>query len=157
MTTVVLIRGGDGKLAGMGDKAERAYAKFRRRVDALQPGETLCFSWREPRSPKHHGLFFAKVGALLERQEQFDTEDKLRMWLTVGAGYCDLVPGPKGKPVALPQSIAWDRMEEPEFAELHAAVDAFLWSLHARRFLWPHLSDEQTYELIDQFMLGFSR
>lgn len=157
MSDVVLVKGNDGKLQGLGDKGQRAYSKFRRKVESMEPGETLQFSWREPRSPRHHALFFAKLHALLDRQEQFDSADKLRAWLTVGAGYADFVPGPSGRMVALPQSIAWDRLDEAEFGELHRLVDAFLWTDHARAFLWGHLTSQQSYDMVDQLLTEFSK
>lgn len=156
MSSVVLVKGDDGKLQGHGDKGQRAYGKFRRRVEAMQPGDTLHFDWREPRSLPHHRLFFAKLNALLDMQEQFDTEDKLRAWLTVGAGYADFVPGPNGRMVALPQSIAFDKLDEADFADLHAKVDAFLWTDHARRFLWGHMTDEESYRMVQTLVEGFS-
>lgn len=157
MSTVVVTKGQDGKLEGCGERGAKAFSRFLRRVYDLRPGETLHFEWREPRSPKHHGLFFAKLGALMDRQEQFDSDDKLRAWLTVGAGYCDFVPGPTGRMVALPQSIAWHKLDEADFCDLHAKVDAFLWTDHARRFLWPHLSEQKTYELVEQFLAEFGK
>jgi hypothetical protein len=157
VSAVVLVKGGDGKLQGHGDKGQRAYSKFRQRVEAMRPGDTLHFEWREPRSLPHHRLFFAKLGALMDMQEQFDAEDKLRAWLTVGAGYADFVPGPTGRMVALPQSIAFDKLDEADFADLHSRVDAFLWTDHARRFLWPHLTVQQTYDFIDQLLSGFQK
>lgn len=156
MSSVVLVKGEDGKLDGMGQRGQKAYRKFRAKAASLQVGDTLQFEWREPRSPKHHGLFFAKLGALLDRQEQFDTEDKLRAWLTVGAGYCSFVPGPTGRMVALPESIAWVKLDETAFTDLHQKVDAFLWTDHARGFLWPHLTPQQTYDMVDQFQTEFS-
>lgn len=155
MSEVVITKGQTGKLEGMGEKGARAWAKFTRRVQAMRPGETLRFQWHEPRSPQHHRLFFVKVAALLDQQEQFEDVDRLRQWLTVGAGFCDFVPGPKGRMVALPKSIAWHLLDEAEFSDLHAKVDAFLWSPHARAFLWPHLTDEQSYALMDAFMEQF--
>ena len=157
MSAVVITKGETGALEGFGQKGARAWAKFRARVAAMAPGETLHFEWHEPRSPQHHKLFFAKLGALLDLQEQFEDTDTLRQWLTVGAGYCRFVPGPTGRMVALPLSIAWHRMEEVEFAELHRKVDDFLWTPHARAFLWPHMTDQQSYNLIDLWQLEFSR
>jgi hypothetical protein len=157
VSAVVVFKGEDGKLQGFGQRGEKAFAKFRRRVDGMLPGETVHFEWFEPRSPKHHGLFFAKLGALADRQEQFEEEDELRKWLTVGAGYCKFVPGPNGRMVALPQSIAWHKLDEADFCDLHAKVDAFLWTEHARGFLWGHLSKQQTYDLVDQFLAEFNK
>lgn len=157
MSTLVVTMGEDGQLQGYGQKGERAWAKFKRRVAAMTIGETLAFSWKEPRSPRHHRLFFGKLGELFKRQEQFDDEDKLRAWLTVGAGYCDYLPGIDGVPCAIPRSIAWENLDEADFADLHAKVDAFLWSEHARGFLWPHMTDEQSYAAVDAFLLEFDR
>lgn len=157
MSDLVITKGEDGRLKGMGEAGERAYAKWRKAVEALQPGETLRFQWWMPRSRKHHGLFFAKLTALHGMQEQFEDVDKMRQWLTVGAGYADFAPGPTGRMVAFPQSIAWHLLDEADFAELHGKVDQFLWTDHARRFLWPHLSDQQSYEMVETLMQEFNR
>lgn len=150
MSAVVLTRGDDGKLTGVSDQDQARWGKFKATAAALQAGHSLTVTWKLPRSPRHHGLFFAWLGALFERQEQFDDADKLRAWLTVGAGYCDLVPGPAGRMVALPQSIAWDRMDESEFSELHAKVSAFMWTTHAQAFLWGHLAEQQRHAMVQQ-------
>lgn len=157
MSAVVLVKGEDGKLHGHGQRGERAYAKFRGRVESMQPGDTVHFDWREPRSLPHHRLFFGKLGALMDMQEQFDDDEELRKWLTVGAGYCKFVPGPNGRMVALPLSIAFHNLDEADFSELHSKVDAFLWTDHARRFLWGHLTNQQTYDMVDQLMTRFSK
>lgn len=157
MSDLVITKGDDGRLKGLGDACERAYAKWRRAVEELQPGETLRFQWWAPRSRKHHGLFFGKLTSLHSMQEQFDGVDRLRQWLTVGAGYAEFAPGPTGRMVALPQSIAWHRLDEAEFSELHAKVDQFLWTDHARRFLWPHLTDAQSYAMVETLMREFDR
>ncbi len=155
MSNVVLVKGEDGKLAGFGEKGARAWSKFRRRLDEMVIGETLEFAWYKPRSGPHHCLFFAQLGALYDRQEQFIDIDMLRAWLTVGAGYCIFAPGPGGKSVALPQSIAWHKMDETEFGELHRAVNGFLRTVHAQRFLWGHLGDEKAAEAAEALLMEF--
>ncbi len=156
MSSVVIQKTPDGTWAGVSDEDEQRWQRWRTAVARAQAGETLRFEWREPRSPRHHRHFFAQLGGLFGRQEQFDTADKLRAWLTVGAGYCDFYPGPTGRMVAIPRSIRWEAMDEGEFGELHAAVNTFLWTDHARRFLWPHLTPQQTYDMIDQLLTEFS-
>lgn len=155
MSTVVLCRGTDGKLAGLGDKDQRQFAKFKRAVEALPIGETLQFDYRLPRSPKHHRLFFAKLRDLFARQETFVHEDDLRAWLTVGAGYCHFLPGTDGQLVAVPQSMNWVSLEEADFLEVHRRVDAFVWEPRARRVLWPHLGDDRSYWTVDSWRLEF--
>lgn len=157
MSEVILIKTEDGRLDGLGEKGGRAWRRFRAWVASMEAGDTLTFAWRKPRSPKHHRLLFAKLAALHDRQEQFDEPDSLRMWLLVGAGFCDFVPGPKGRMVALPKSMRWDRMDENEFCEVHLAVNAFMREPHAYRFLWPHLSDEQGAQMVEQWLGEFER
>lgn len=155
MSALIVIKGEDGKLHGMGDKGLRAFGKFQRHVAGMEPGDTMAFSYKLPRSPKHHRLFMAKMNALTDRQEQFEDLDSLRKWVCVGAGYADFVPGPTGRMVALPQSIAFESMDEGDFSELHKKCDDFLRTDHARRFLWPHLSDDKSWHMVNAFINEF--
>lgn len=141
MPTVTLRLGQTGKLEGLTERDERAYAKFRKRVSELGDS-SITFQWCEPRSGSYHRRFFAMINALLDAQEQFDNVDHLLSWLKVGAGFADIVPGPKGKPCALPRSIAWAKLDQAEFEPIAESIMAFARSRYATRFLWPHLSDE---------------
>ncbi|MEO8807922.1 MAG: DUF1367 family protein [Burkholderiaceae bacterium] len=155
MSDVVIFKGDDGKLQGFGQKGGRAYAKWRTTVENLEVGETLQFSWRAPRSPKFHRMFFGMLGQLFDRQEQFADVEQLRAWLAVGAGYCEFVPGPKGRMVALPKSIAWASMDDTEFRELVVAVWDFIRTEHAQRFLWPHLEPAETDMTVEELLIGW--
>lgn len=155
MPNIIVLKGDDGKLHGFGERGEAAMAKLNKRVRDMQPGETMALSWKEPRSPGFHRIFFARLGGLFHMQEQFDDEERLRAWLIVGAGECDFVPGPTGRMVALPKSIAWEKLDEVEFERLVKKVDEFLWTDHAQRFLWPHLTSQQTNEMIETLRREF--
>lgn len=155
MSEVVIFKDEAGKLAGLGDKGSRAWAKFKKMVQEMEVGETLKFSWWAPRSPGMHKRHFVILNQVFDHQDQFVSEDDFRMWVQVGAGFCNLLPGPMGKPVAIPKSIAWDRLDDADFAEHHAAVISFLRSTHATRFLWPHLTDAQGDEMIDSLLNEF--
>lgn len=155
MSKVVLIKDEAGKLRGIDPAHERAYRKWRKQVLELPVGQTLGFSYRLPRSPGHHKLFFAKLNALLDRTEAFANIDKLRYWLTMGAGYFDLIPGFDGTPNAIPRSIDFDRMDEAEFSELHRAVDEFLMTDRALETLWPELLPMQRLAMAESFVREF--
>lgn len=157
MSRLVITKGMDGKLCGLDDKSQRAYNKFKAVVASLLHGQTLGFTFRLPRSPKHHAFFFQKLQKLLERSEAFTELDKLRPWVILGAGYCDFVPGLDGKPNAIPKSIDFDSMDEAEFTALHLAVDTFLWTLRAQAILWPDLDTDQRWACMESFMEGFQR
>ena len=152
MPELIVYRDDSGQLMGLGEKGRRAWAKFTRRVGELEPGEMLTFSYRLPRSPQHHRFFFARIAKLVDRQERFDDISPLLEWLKVGAGHCELLPGPDGVPCAIPKSIAWDRLEEQEFIEVHRAITDFLWTPYAQAYLWPHLSEAQRYAMVEELI-----
>lgn len=155
MSKVVIIKNDQGKLEGIDPAGDREYQKWRRLVVDLPIGQTLSFTYRFPRSPKHHRLFFAKLRVLLDRTEAFKKQDDLRRWLTLGAGYADFIPGLDGKPNAIPQSLDFESMDEAVFSELHRQVDTFLWSARAQETLWPHLDEEARYRCVEHFLREF--
>ncbi len=148
MAKATVKRGQDGKHEGLTERDQKAYAKFLARVRTL--GDScIQFEWKEPRSGAYHRRHFAMLHALFSTQDQFSDEDQFRKWLEVGAGFCDFVPGPKGRMVAIPKSIAWDKLDQAEFEPLHDGVFGFARSEHARRFLWGHLSDQESWEMVE--------
>lgn len=157
MTRLTLTKGQDGKLCGLDEKGQRAYNKWKSAVANLNPGETLAFTFRLPRSMNHHKLYFAKLQRLLQRTETFTDLDQLRAWVMMGAGYADFVPGLDGKPCAIPRSMDFDSMDEAEFSALHIAVDAFLWCQHAQGILWPSLTPDKRWECMESFMGEFGQ
>ena len=72
MPELVIVKDSTGQLEGLGEKGRRAWLKFRKVVSELEPGETMEFSYRLPRSPQHHKFFFARLQALFVRQEAFE-------------------------------------------------------------------------------------
>lgn len=152
MARLTLFKNDSGKLEGFGDANRRGYQRFVDFVARMEPGtgELIRFEWKAPRSIQFHKRFFVQLHKLFERQEQFASEDALRTWLTIGAGECEFVPGPKGVMCAMPKSIAFENMDDIEFFEFVTKVDAFLWTAHAQRYLWPHLDDKQTFAMIEQ-------
>lgn len=152
MSELVIFKGADGKLDGWGEKGRRAWAKWRKIVGELEVGETLQFSYRVPRSPPHHRFVFARFQALLERQETFSDLEHLIVFLKVGAGFVEFMPGPDGQIVAVPKSISWASLEEQDFIEVKRAIWDFLWTDRAQAVLWPHLAPEKRYAMVDQWV-----
>lgn len=157
MSQLVVYKNESGKLEGFGEKGRRAWLKFLKVVEGMAPGETLGFTYKLPRSPQHHRFVFARFAALLERQSTFEDLDHLLIFLKVGAGYVEFLPGTDGQLVAVPKSIAWDKLEEQDFVEVKRRIWDFLWTDAAQRALWPHLSEEQRYECIDHWHRSFER
>lgn len=155
MPTVTLISTPDGKLAGLTPKDDSSYQRFIGRIRNLA-NSCITFTWREPRSGAYHRRHFAMLAALFDAQEQFADDEQFRKWLEVGAGFCDFVPGPKGRMVALPKSIAYARLDQVEFEGVHAKVMSFIYSEHCRRFLWPHLDDQASWDMLESVLGEFA-
>lgn len=135
-----------GKLTGATEQDQRGWARFLRRVQDLADS-CITFEWREPRSGPAHRRFFGMVHAAFDAQERFDDVEQFRVWLQVGAGYCTFYPHPERGVIAVPQSIAYANLDQVEFEAVARKVWAFFESEHARRTLWPHLSNEQSAEM----------
>lgn len=155
MPTVTLTKGDAGKLVGVSDRDQRSYGKFLTRARELTPRESLRLSWKEPRSGPYHRRHFLMITALFDAQEQFDDDTAFRKWLEVGAGYCKYVPGPDGRMVALPDSIDYDTLDQAQFEPIHEAVFRFARSERARRFLWGHLPDQHSMDMVDAVLREF--
>ena len=157
MSAVTVYKDQTGKLAGWGKSGEKTYGKFLQAVRELEVGEMLAFTFKVPRAPKFHRLHFAMLRALFDAQEQFSDEYEFRKWSEVGAGHVKFVPGPTGRMVALPLSIAYEALDDVAFGELHDKVKGFMRSKHARAFLWPHLQQEQTYQTVEIILRDFEQ
>jgi hypothetical protein len=155
MTTITVTKVEGGRLDGFSQKDKRAYSKFRKAIEELGLGELFTLSVWFARNPKLHRLHFAVINALFEQQEQFDDQETLRKWLYVGAGHADFLPGPKGKMVAIPKSVAYDKIDDADFSELHAKVLDFMRTHHCQSFLWPHLEESKRSLIIEMILKEF--
>lgn len=155
MPTIVIGRGEDGRLDGITEPARKAYAKWKKIIKEIGVGESISFSYRVARSGPFHRRHFAMLNVVFENQEQFADEEMFRKWVEVGAGYCDLLPGPGGKMVAVPKSIKYEALDQTEFEEIHAKVFAFLRSQRACQFLWPDVGWQFSSDSVDRWLEDF--
>ena len=154
MPTITLIAGPDGRIAGLSDKDDRGWRRVVAKLKNL--GQScVTITWREPRSGPFHRRFFAMVNAAFEAQERFDDPEQFRLWLTVGAGFCDFLPHMDRGVVAIPKSIAYDKLDQGEFQEVADAVWQFYRSAHAREILYPHLADAASAEMVWSVLEAF--
>ncbi|MEX3929765.1 DUF1367 family protein [Paraburkholderia sp. BR10936] len=136
MSRIVLTKTPQG-IEGMTDADERCFDRFNAYVQAMPVGETIAFSWTEPRSHYWHAVHFGLLKRLFQSQRRFETPEALRAWVTVGAGHCDLVPGPDGVTVAAPRSISYESLDDAAFQLHHQRCITFLRTPAALVFLWP--------------------
>lgn len=80
-----------------------------------------------PRNPGNHRRFFAFLKIAFNSQEFFNNIHHFRKWLIMKSGHYSTIQTPKGKVIFDADSIAWDKMDEPEFREVfNDCVQAFI-------------------------------
>ena len=156
MPTITLHMNENRQLSGITARDQRAYEKFKQKIKDLGDG-SMTFSYRLPRSGPFHRRFFAIVNSLFEAQDAFSDIDIFRNWLEVGAGFAEFFPMHTGEMVALPKSIAYDKLDQQEFQDVHDKIIEFARSEHARRFLWAHMSDGVSSCMVEAVLGGVER
>ena len=131
-----------GLFDGWNASDKRGWRKIWKRLAELEPGEFAVIEFVIPRSSPFHRRHFAILNAVFDSQERFDDLDRMRDWLSIGAGHVTWVPGAKGGIVPLPKSISYAKADQQEFEEYHRKVVTFLRGPHAPAFLWKHLGND---------------
>jgi hypothetical protein len=127
MSKAVLIRTPAG-LRGSTPDDQDAWAKFRRKLETMQPGKWLRLEWSTPRNGPHHRKFMALVQLVTENSEVYDTVPKSLVAIKLAAAYFDPHIDPTtGEVIKVPQSIAYDAMGQEDFEQFYsAALDGIL-------------------------------
>ena len=106
-----------------------AYNKDREEFNRLQQGQIYAARVWEPRNVKYHRLFFALCRLVVDNSGQWASVDQFRKAFMVYGQFVEIIPGIDGNPVAVPDSMAFDRMDEETF---DAEVMPVFWQVCAR-------------------------
>lgn len=113
-------------------------------VRQMKQGKVIKATYSFPRSYENHKRFFAFIKTTFLIQNHFDNMRHFRKWLVGKAGYYEIIEYPNGKTVFDTDSIAFDKMEEPDFRKMfNRCVDAFLSEFE------PQISRNELYQVID--------
>lgn len=82
-------------------------------MKSLRDGEHVMVDVKVSRNPGNHKRFFVFLKSVFDMQEHFQNTEEMRSWLLIEAGYFTRVVKPDGGYYLIPQSMAWDKMEEP--------------------------------------------
>jgi len=95
--------------------------------DQMSPMQEIDCDYSFPRSPGNHRRFFAFLKTAFDSQEFFKNIHHFRKWLIGKAGHYTIIKTPKGGIIFDADSIAFDKMDEPEFREVFGdCVQAFI-------------------------------
>jgi hypothetical protein len=138
-------------LRGATPDDQKAWAKFRRRLETMATGKWLRFEWSSPRNGKHHRKMFALLQLVAENSEVYDTPKKALVAVKLAAGFFDPVVDPRtGEIVPVPQSISYDAMGQEDFEQFYgAALDGVL------RVILPTMPPETADRLLDMIVEGW--
>ena len=111
----------------------------------LKIGEVYKANIKVPRNLPFHRKYFALINCAWEylteqQQEPFANIEQFRKYCEVAAGYYSQWHSPEYDiQVRIPRSIAFDKMDGAEFANLYKSVKDVLW----QRFLSGVVSEEE--------------
>ena len=144
-----------GIVDGLGEQGQKAWRRFVNRLMKLEPGEIVEIRTHQERIGWYHRKHMALEQRVFEAQEKFEQFEQFRVWLKVGSGFVDWLPGPKGGVIPVPRSISYAKLEQGEMEQVHEQIVAFLRTEHAGRTLWKHLDERQRIEQIEFLLAGF--
>lgn len=146
-----------GAVDGLGEKGKKQWRRFVNGLFSLEPGEMVEIVTHKERSGPFHRYHMALEQRVFEAQERIADFPQFRLWLKLGAGHVDWMPGPKGGVFPVPKSISYAKLEDHEMRDFHEAAVAFLRTGHAQRYLWPALPPQQADAAIEAVLRSFER
>lgn len=141
---------------GLGDLNRKRWRRFFNGLLKLEPGEMVDIKTHKARLGWFHRKHMKLETRVFEEQERIAEFESFRLWLKLGAGHVEWMPGPKGGVFPVPKSIAYDKMEQGAFEEFHHNAIAFLRTPHACKYLWPKLPDLQRIDAIEALLAEFN-
>lgn len=174
MTEIVLVRQNREPIAkadaeaarkvlfGQVDGLSEAHKKSWRRLwswflKRAEPGEMVEIKTHRERLGWFHRKHMALEQAIFDSQERFEHFEQLRLWMKVGAGFVEWLPGPKGGVIPIPKSIAYSALEQDAMELVHDDIVAFLRTEHAQRTLWRHLTPAARADMVETVLASFER
>lgn len=106
------------------------------KVRALRPGDVLPVRITKPRNGDHHRKFMALVAFVAAHHPTYRSVEDVKTELKLRTGHYDhYVRRATGEIVYIPKSIAFDEMDEGDFA---------VWSAEAREVIFAQMLPEFT-------------
>lgn len=146
-----------GAIDGLGEQGKKQWRRFVNGLFNMEPGEIVEIITHKARSRPFHRFHMALEQRVFEAQERITDFEQFRLWLKLGAGHVDWMPGPKGGVFPVPRSISYAKLEDDDMRDFHQAAVAFLRTSHAQRYLWPALKDGAAEEAIEAVLAEFER
>jgi len=112
-------------------------------------GADIKCEYVKGRNPKNHARYFAFIHILFSSQEKFKDEDVFRRYLQVRAGY-GIPVVINGLAMLMPDSIAYERLDESEFRKLFSRV------IDAALIEFPTWTRKDMIEIVQKYIIDFA-
>mgnify|MGYP006921316025 CR=1 FL=1 len=139
-------------IRGLDEQHDKRWRRFWGRIWNADAGEVTHLEVVVDRSGPFHRLHMGMEQRLFDRQDQWLTLEELRWWLKTGAGWGDFVLPTDGPMRFVPRSTSYEECSDDQMKEIHTAMLAFLRTPQAMRSLWPHLSQNACYEMLESVL-----
>jgi hypothetical protein len=97
-----------------------------RALEGISQGQRVRLDIKEFRNAGRNRAYWAMLHEVVAATEAALTPEKLHEVIKLETGHVDLVRLPTGMTVALPGSIAFDKITEPEFVAFFQAAERWL-------------------------------
>lgn len=145
-----------GQIDGLSEQHRKSWRRlWNWFLKSAEPGEMVEIKTHRERLGWFHRKHMAMEQAVFDSQEKFEHFEQFRLWLKVGAGFVEWLPGPKGGVIPVPRSISYAKLEQDAMEKVHADMVAFLRTEHAQKTLWRHLAPEKRAEMMQTLLEGF--
>ena len=134
-----------------GSKLVPATSEDKEKIRKLPSGQPFQISYVEIRNVKHHRLYFQFIKTVYENlPEKFDKNwpsvESFRRSMQMYAGYYEETISLKGERHLQPKSIAFNKLDETAFSELHSKVKNVI-----GRHILPEMDMDIVETAIEQF------
>ena len=145
-----------GQVDGLSEQHRKSWRRlWNWFLKKAEPGEMVEIRTHRERLGWFHRKHMAMEQAVFDSQEKFDHFEQFRLWLKVGAGFVDWLPGPKGGVIPVPRSISYARLEQEDMEKVHDDIVAFLRTEHAQKTLWRHLAAGKRSDMAETILGDF--
>lgn len=91
-------------------------------IEAMGRDEVVTATIRRTRNPGHHRKFFALMKVVFDAQSRYATSTQLLNVLKMAVGHGEFMEVVKGKPIFIPASISFAKLDQGNFEDFYKKV-----------------------------------
>jgi hypothetical protein len=114
-------------------------------------GESVSVTIKRPRNPAFHRKFFSLLSLVFENQDRYNDYERFRKEIVMRAGYFDEHVHLTGKVSYVAKSLAYESMDNDEFAEVYDKCCAVI-----QEYFWPDITAAGIEEAVLDYMAEYT-